>query len=158
MFNLALFALALLGLVISYLKSPAKTRKALKIAWNSFVRVMPMMLGIVGLIGLALTLLSPESIRLVFNNNSWWSTTLAAVIGAITLMPAIIAFPLAGSLLREGAGIMPVAAFATTLTMVGVLTAPMEMRFFGKRYTVLRNTFSFIAALCIALIMGRVLA
>lgn len=41
--------------------------------------------------------------------------------------PAIIAFPLAGSLLRSGATTMTVAAFITTLVMGGFVTAPLEM-------------------------------
>lgn len=158
MFNIILFALTFIFLGISYFKSPLKTKKALKIAWNSFVRIMPMMLGVIGLIGIMLTLMSPETIGLIFNNESWWSTSLAALIGAITMIPAFIAFPLAASLLREGAGVMPIAAFVTTLTMVGFVTAPMEISIFGRRYTFLRNALSFAAAIVIAYLMALVLA
>ncbi|GAB6171791.1 permease [Paradesulfitobacterium aromaticivorans] len=157
MFNIALFSLSFVFLGLSYLKSPLKTKKALKIAWNSFVRIMPMMLGVIGLIGIMLTLMSPETIGLVFNNKSWWSTSLAALIGSITLIPAFIAFPLAASLLREGAGVMPIAAFVTTLTMVGIITAPMEISIFGHRYTLLRNALSFATAIVIAYIMALIL-
>lgn len=140
------------------MKSPQKTKKALKIAWKSFVRILPMMLTIIGLIGLMLTFISPETIKFVFSNQHWWSTSLAALLGSILLMPAFIAFPLAASLLREGAGLMPIAAFVTTLTMVGIVSVPMEISIFGKRYTFLRNALSFVAAIIIALIMGSVLS
>ncbi len=158
MFNVILFILALLALSLSYVQSPGKTQKALKIAWTSFIRILPMMLGIIGLIGLVLTLLAPATIQAVFNNAQWWSTALAAVLGSLTIMPAFIAFPLAASFLREGAGVMPIAAFVTTLTMVGIVTAPMEISFFGRRLTLWRNILSFFAAIIIAYIMGRVLA
>lgn len=158
MFNLILFVLTGVLLIVSYMKSPQKTKKALKIAWKSFVRILPMMLTIIGLIGLMLTFISPETIKFVFSNQHWWSTSLAALLGSITLMPAFIAFPLAASLLREGAGLMPIAAFVTTLTMVGIVSAPMEISIFGKRYTFLRNVLSFVAAIIIALIMGSILS
>lgn len=158
MFNIILFVLTVIFLIFSYVKSPQKTMKALKIAWNSFIRILPMMLTIIGVIGLMLTFISPETIKFIFSNQHWWSTSLAALVGAITLMPAFIAFPLAASLIREGAGLMPIAAFVTTLTMVGIVTAPMEISMFGKRYTFLRNALSFVAALLIALAMGKILS
>lgn len=158
MFNLILFVLTGVLLIVSYMKNPQKTKKALKIAWKSFVRILPMMLTIIGLIGLMLTFISPETIKFVFSNQHWWSTSLAALLGSIMLMPAFIAFPLAASLLREGAGLMPIAAFVTTLTMVGIVSVPMEISIFGKRYTFLRNVLSFVAAIIIALIMGRILS
>jgi uncharacterized membrane protein YraQ (UPF0718 family) len=69
----------------------------------------------------------------------------------------LVAFPLAGSLLRSGATIMTISAFITTLVMVGVVTAPMEIKALGKKFTLLRNGLGFIAALMIAGIMGVLL-
>ena len=158
MFNIILFSITFICLGLSYVKNPGKTKKALKIAWNSFTRMLPMMLGIIGLIGIMLTILAPETIKQVFSNASLWSTVAAAIVGSITLIPAFIAFPLAASLIREGAGVMPIAAFVTTLTMVGIITLPMEINLLGRRYTFLRNALSFLAAIIIALVMGKLLA
>jgi uncharacterized membrane protein YraQ (UPF0718 family) len=72
-------------------------------------------------------------------------------------MPSLIAFPLAGSLLRSGATIMTIAAFVTTLVMVGLVTAPMEIKTLGRKFTLLRNGLGFISALVIAVIMGVIL-
>jgi len=69
----------------------------------------------------------------------------------------LVAFPLAGSLLRSGATVMTISAFITTLVMVGVVTAPMEIKALGKEFTLLRNGLGFIAALVIAGIMGALL-
>ena len=52
---------------------------------------------------------------------------------------------------------MSVAAFITTLTMVGVVTLPLEIKEMGKKITILRNVFSFVFAIVIALIMGVIL-
>jgi uncharacterized membrane protein YraQ (UPF0718 family) len=72
-------------------------------------------------------------------------------------MPAVVAFPLAASLLANGASVQSVAAFITTLTMIGVVTLPLEIKEFGRRMALLRNVFSAAAALAIALAMGALL-
>lgn len=156
-FNVALYVVALGALAVSGLKDPAKTRQALVVAWRSFLRIVPAMLGIMGVIGLVLTLLPPSFIRTLFANENLWGMLAVSGVGAVTLVPGFIAYPLAGSLVRQGAGLVPVAAFVTTLMMVGVVTAPLEAQYFGKRFTFLRNTLSFVAAVGIALGMGVLL-
>lgn len=53
-----------------------------------------------------------------------------------------------------GAPPASLAAFVTTLTMVGTVTAPIEISYFGKRFTLLRQSLSFITAILIGLLMG----
>ncbi|NLX74993.1 MAG: permease, partial [Synergistaceae bacterium] len=50
--------------------------------------------------------------------------------------------------------VVPSVAFLTTLTMVGIVTFPLEKKEFGTKFTAIRNGFSFIFAIIIALIMG----
>lgn len=49
----------------------------------------------------------------------------------------------------RGAGYMQIAAFISTLMMVGIVTMPVEISYFGKKATIVRNVtafgFSFIA-------------
>jgi hypothetical protein len=47
--------------------------------------------------------------------------------------------------------------FLTTLTMVGLVTFPLERREFGLRFTTTRNIFSFAFAIMIALAMGVII-
>ena len=51
---------------------------------------------------------------------------IAAVVGCITLIPGFVAFPLAASLVKAGAGYGQIAMFVSTLMMVGVATFPLE--------------------------------
>ena len=157
MFNIVLFALTLAALIYSFKKDRQKTRQALKIAYNSFRNILPNMLGIIGMIGLMLALVPRETIEGLFGNNSPLGILIISAVGSVTLIPAFIAFPLAASLLQAGASIMAVSSFITTLLMVGVITAPMEIQYFGKKFAILRNAFSLAAALGMAVIMGVVL-
>jgi uncharacterized membrane protein YraQ (UPF0718 family) len=62
-----------------------------------------------------------------------------------------------GSFVDAGASIVPAVAFLTTLTMVGVVTIPLEKKEFGLKFTVARNILSFVAAMIIAVTMGVLL-
>src|SRR4030065_1891713 len=158
MFVWLIWASAALVLALSYFKNREKTVSALR-ASLKFLRSMALPpLLIVWTIGFLLALLPPEVIsRTIGGEAGFMGVVLAAVVGSIVLIQAFIAFPLAGSLLREGANISAVAAFVTTLVMVGIVTSPLEAKCFGKKFAFWRNLLSFLFALMIALTMGAVL-
>ena len=81
---------------------------------------------------------------------------IAATVGSITLIPGFVAFPTAAMLLKNGAGYMQIGAFLSTLMMVGIVTMPVEIKYFGKKLTMLRNLFAFIFSFIVAYIIGRV--
>lgn len=109
-------------------------------------------------IGFILAFLPTEVITKTIGEDAGFKgIILAALFGSVVLIQAFIAFPLAGSFLRQGASVTAIAAFVTTLVMVGVVTAPLEAKFFGKKFTFLRNSLSFLFAIIIALLMGVIL-
>ena len=158
LFNIILYAAAAVFLMISFFKDKAKTKMALKRAWKSFENIMPQFLSVLVIIGIVLSILNAQTISMLIGKNSGFLGVIAlAIIGAITLIPAFVAFPLAASLLQNGAGYMQLAAFVSTLIMVGVVTMPLEMKFFGKKATLLRNALAFLFSFGIAAIIGMVL-
>jgi len=151
------YGVALSLLLLSFIKDRQKTRRSLVKAWKSFQNILPQMLGMITSIGLLLALLSPAVISEVIGSSSgWWGVLLAAVIGSITLIPAFVAFPMAAILLENGAGYMQLSAFVSTLTMVGVITFPLEIRFFGKKFTILRNSLAFALSFVVAFVISKV--
>ncbi|NCO28070.1 MAG: permease, partial [Caldiserica bacterium] len=84
-------------------------------------------------------------------------TIAVSLLGAVLFIPSVISFPLAGSLLQSGASVTSVAAFITTLTMIGFVTLPLEIKILGKKFAALRNGFSYIVALLISFLMGVIL-
>ncbi|MDD4363977.1 MAG: permease, partial [Atribacterota bacterium] len=124
-----IYSLLIFSLLLSFWKNRQKTLKSFLIAGRAFLKTAPSLLTILGIVGLILGILTPETIsKLIGSEAGYWATGIAAILGAITLIPSLIAFPLAGSLLRSGATIMTISAFITTLVMVGVVTAPMEIK------------------------------
>lgn len=105
-----------------------------------------------------LSILGPSQISsLIGGDSGWWGTLLASIIGSITLIPGFIAFPLAATLIENGAGFMQISAFISTLMMVGIVTMPMEIKFFGKKATYLRNGLAFVFSLFVAYVIGVVI-
>ncbi|MFA5468231.1 MAG: permease [Sphaerochaetaceae bacterium] len=155
--NIFFYSLAALLLIISLIKDREKTKKSLKKAWKSFENILPQMLGMITAIGIILAVLSPNVISSIIGASSgWWGVVTAAIIGSVTLIPAFVAFPLAAILLHNGAGYMQLSAFVSTLTMVGVITVPLETKYFGKKFTLLRNILAFALAFLVAFVIGKV--
>jgi uncharacterized membrane protein YraQ (UPF0718 family) len=152
-----LLILAVAGVLFSYTKDHEKTRKALTSSLRSFMGLVPFLLSMTALIGLVLALLPPGMLAEVFSHHGAAGFWAISLVGALVTMPAPVAFPLAGSLLHQGVSLSALAAFITTLTMVGIVTAPMEIAAFGRRFTIIRQTLSFILAICIGAVMGRIL-
>jgi uncharacterized membrane protein YraQ (UPF0718 family) len=158
MFTIILYILAIGLLFLSFLKDREKTNMALKKAWKSFENILPQFLSILIIIGIILAVLSPQTIsKLIGQQSGWFGMVIASFIGSITLIPGFVAFPLASALLKSGAGFMQIAVFISTLMMVGVVTIPIEIKYFGKKATVLRNVLAFIFSYIVAIAIGVVL-
>jgi len=155
---IAINILAVVGLLIAFVKDRNKTVKSLVVAGKSFIEILPMVFIIVIIIGLLLGFIPPDEIsRFVGEQSGLKGVLLVGVVGAFMHTPSLLSFPLAASLLEEGASVSAVAAFITTLTMIGMVTLPLEIKELGKKMALLRNGLSFIIAIIIALIMGAVL-
>lgn len=158
MFTIILYVLAAGLLLLSFLKDRKKTKMALKKAWKSFENILPQFLSILIIIGIMLAVLSPETIsKLIGQQSGWIGMVIAAVIGSITLIPGFVAFPLASALLKSGAGFMQIAVFISTLMMVGIVTVPLEIKYFGKKAAILRNVLALIFSFVVAIAIGVVL-
>ncbi len=157
-FVLSFWGITIILFVISLIKDKKKTFVSMKKSKKMMGHMVIEIISIIFLIGLILTLIPPESIEnLLGSANVFLSTIVAAIVGSITLIPAFVAFPLVGSFVDVGASIVPAVAFLTTLTMVGIVTFPLEKQEFGLKFAVTRNVLSFSFAIVIALTMGVIL-
>ena len=157
--NKIFYLLTISLVLLSFFKDKEKTKQSLKKAWKSFVNILPKLLGIVSAVGIIIAFLDPETIgKLIGDSSGWYGVILAAIIGSITLIPGFVAFPTAAMLLQNGAGYMQLGAFISSLMMVGLVTIPMEIEYFGKKVAILRNTLAFCFSLIVAVIIGKVVA
>ena len=148
------WSVASIALLVSWWRDPDRTVKAILVCGRSLKALIPGVLGMIALVGLVLALVPQEALTKLFTTKGVLGYAMISLVGSIFTMPAPVAFPLAGSLLRLGAAPAVLATFITTLTMVGIVSAPVEISYFGLRFTLLRQSLSFVAAIAIGLLMG----
>lgn len=157
-FTYILYAVTAILLAISFFKSRMKTLLSLKKAWKMFLSMLPQFLAILFLIGLMLAVIKPETIQKVIGAESGvLGMILSGTVGAVAIIPVLVAFPVASQLLQNGAGIMQIAIFISTLTTVGIITIPLESKYLGKKIAILRNVLFFIFSFFVAFVVGVML-
>ena len=157
-FTYSLYGISAVLLGVSFVKDKKKTVLSIKRAWKMFVTVLPQLIAILLLAGLLLAAVTPEIIQQVIGTESGFlGVIVTSLLGAVTLVPVLIAFPITAELLKNGAGITQIAVFIFTLTMVGFITLPMEIKYLGKKTAVLRNVLAYLFAFATAYVIGALL-
>jgi uncharacterized membrane protein YraQ (UPF0718 family) len=151
------YLIAIIFLIISFRKDKKKTTIALKKAWKSFENLLPQRYSVLMIVGLMLSVMNADVIsKIIGADSGFLGVAIAAIVGAITLIPPYVSFPTAAMLLQKGAGYMQIGTFVSALMMVGIATMPIEMKYFGKKLTILRNVFAFIFSFVVGLIIKLV--
>ncbi|AOT72316.1 permease [Geosporobacter ferrireducens] len=144
-------------LILSFIKSKAKTSLALKKAWKMFLSVLPQFLAVLIFVGLMLAVVQRETIQAVIGSESGGKgVCLSALLGSAAAIPALIAFPIASELLKSGAGLIQINVFIFTLTTVSLVTMPLEIKYLGRKITLLRNLLALIFSFIAAFIIGGI--
>ena len=119
-----------------------------------FNKTLPDYLKLLMIISVILLLSQDFIITYLSQDNIFIGLILSLLIGSVTMMPGFIAYPLAKILVNNGVPYMVVAGFVTSLMLVGIVTFPLEKKYFGTKATLMRNSLSFMVAFGIAILMG----
>jgi uncharacterized membrane protein YraQ (UPF0718 family) len=139
---------------ISFVFDRKKTFKGIKIGLKMFTKILPTLLSVIILVSVVLYFTSDEFLMNYLGEKAGLEAyAFAAVIGAVSIIPGFISYPLAGILVNAGVSYSVIAVFITTLKMVGVLTIPIEARFFGYKIAIIRNALAFVGAIIVGAIM-----
>jgi uncharacterized membrane protein YraQ (UPF0718 family) len=158
MTSIVLYSLAFLLLAISTMKDLGKTKKSLKIAWNTFKKMLPSVITIMVGVGILLTALNKEMIsKLIGSESGILGIVIALITGSVAMIPSFIAFPLGGALLKAGAGYPQMAAFVSTIMAVGLITLPMEIKYFSRQIALKRAALSFLVCVIFTAVIGLVM-
>lgn len=135
-----------------------KTQAAVKAGWSSLTNLLPLLLAIFALVGLFQEFLPPQLIESVLGReNRFISLVLGGLLGAISIGPPLASYPIAGSLLAEGAWPPAVAAFILSWISVGIITLPFEAGIFTWRFALLRNGLTLLTAMLSGFLLGGLL-
>ena len=147
---LAIIILTAVLSLISFVFDRKKTLKGIKKGMMMFFKILPTLLSVIIIVSVVLYLVSDEVlIKYLGKDAGLGAYVSAALIGSVSIIPGFIAYPLAGILLKTGVSFSVLSVFITTLKMVGILTIPIEARFFGLKTAIIRNSLSFIGAILV---------
>jgi len=147
-----LFIFTLIAVILSFIANRKKTLQGLKMALNLFLNILPSFITVLIAVAFLLAFLPKEVLaKLLGEKSGAFGFVIAALLGSVSLIPGIVAYPLSSVLLKNGASYPVIAVFITTLMMVGIITLPVESKFFGFKVAFTRNLLSFIGALIIGL-------
>lgn len=152
-----LLTITAICLIISLIADKNKTWKGVVKGMKMFLNLLPVILSVIIMISVVLFFLPNETIvKYLGKDAGFMGYIIAAIMGSIALIPGFIAYPLAGILVKNGVSYPIIGVFITTLMMVGILTLPLEIKYFGVRVAVLRNVLYFIGAIVIGIVIGLV--
>jgi uncharacterized membrane protein YraQ (UPF0718 family) len=136
--------------VVSYFFDKKKTVAGIRSGLTMFLHILPGMVVLIWLISILIYLLPQGVIAHYLGKEAGLSAyLLAAIFGAIALMPGFIAYPFAGVLLRNGVSYQVIGMFLSTLLMVGVLSIQLEARYYGWKVAMTRNLVYLVGAIII---------
>lgn len=150
-----LLIIAVITIIGLFITNKSKTWTGIKQGLLMFVKILPAILSVLILVSIFLYLIPNELIVEYLGEDAGLTGYIfAAIAGSIALIPGFIAYPLAGILVKTGVSYPVIAVFITTLMMVGILTLPVEIKFFGIRVSLLRNALYFLGALLVGFLIG----
>ena len=140
--------------ILSFLFNQKKTIEGTLKGLKQFIRILPTLLSVLIIISIVLFFISDELLMEYLGKQAGVGAYVsAALLGSVSLLPGFIAYPLAGILVNSGVSYSVIAVFITTLMMVGILTIPIEARYFGMKTTLLRNALSLVGAVIVGGLM-----
>jgi len=125
---------------------------ALKSSSRQFLNLLPILLGVLLLIGLFNVFVSRQALASIFSGDAGLDTLWGACLGSILTGNPINSYVIGGELLNQGVSLFAVTAFIVSWVSVGLIQLPAEVAALGKRFALLRNAFAFLLSIGIALL------
>lgn len=113
---------------------------------------VPVLTGVLLLVGLINTAISKELIARIFTGKSFLDPLIGSLFGAVAAGNPLTSYVIGGELLKNGVSLIAVVAFILTWVTVGVLQLPAESMMLGRKFALIRNGVSFVMAIIIALL------
>jgi len=146
-------AVAAALMLLSYIKDKGKTKKALITTGKIALNVLPVLFFIFILMGVINIYVTKDVVaKLLGTGSGIWGILIGELVGAIALIEPAAVFPFSGSLIAKGATYGVIYAFASTAVLIGIATLPAEVKFMGKKFTIVRNVLTFVLVFLIGLV------
>lgn len=128
-----------------------KLKSALIKPARSMFNSLPILVGIVLLIGLANTLIPRSFYAYLFSKNVILNSIIGSGLGSIFAGNPITSYILGGELLKQGISLVVVTSFLVAWVTVGLVQLPAEALLLGRKFAIWRNILSFIFSIIVAI-------
>jgi predicted Fe-Mo cluster-binding NifX family protein len=117
---------------------------------RQFGGMIPVVIGVVLLIGLFHAFAGKKHITSLFGGGGFRDLVQAALAGSLFAGNPVNSYIIGGELLSQGVGLAAVTAFMVAWVGVGLVQMPAEIAALGGRFALFRNVLSFLASLGVA--------
>jgi len=119
--------------------------------------MLPVLVGVILLLGLISVLVPKVWITQVFVGNPVQDTLVGSTVGSLFAGNALTSYVIGGELLKRGVSLFAVTAFIVAWVTVGLVQLPVEAFFLGKKFVVIRNITSFVLSVFLAILVTFIL-
>jgi len=127
-------------------------KRAFRGLLNNLKMSIPILLGVLLLIGLINTLVPKAFFSRVFTGNRVLDPLIGAVFGSVAAGSPLTSYVIGGELLNNGISLAAVLAFIVSWVTVGAVQLPAESMMLGKSFALLRNGICLIMSVAIAVL------
>ncbi len=120
-------------------------------AFKSFGTTLPIMLGIILILGLFRTFVSKEMVISIFTGDTFQSTFIGALVGSIFTGNPVTSYIIGGELIKENVNLLAITSFIVAWVTVGIIQLPAEAGILGRKFAFNRNILSFILSILVSI-------
>ncbi len=125
-------------------------KKAFSKALIGFISITPMLIAVIGLVGLMQVYLTPDMLSRLFGYGPVLDTLSGTLAGAVSMGQGMISYVVAEGLMEQGVSHYALSAFILSWITLGFVQLPAEASVFGIKFTVYRNILTLISTIVIA--------
>ncbi|NQS89833.1 hypothetical protein HQ584_08605 [Patescibacteria group bacterium] len=129
-----------------------KLKIAITKSAKGMLNSLPILVGVVLLIGLASTLIPKSFYNTLFSKNVVLDSIVGSGLGSILAGNPVTSYVIGGELLKQGISLVAVTSFLVAWVTVGLVQFPAEALLLGRRFAILRNILSFVFSIIVAII------
>ena len=120
-------------------------------AFKSFGTTLPIMLGIILILGLFRTFISKEMLISIFTGDTFQSTFIGALVGSVFTGNPVTSYIIGGELIKENVNLLAITSFIVAWVTVGIIQLPAEAGILGRKFAFNRNILSFILSILVSM-------
>lgn len=131
--------------------------RSIKNSLKTLSSALPIMVGVLLLVNFLNIFLS-NYYNQIFTGNNFIDPLIGNILGSISFGIPITSYIIGGELLDKGISLLAITAFIMSWTTVGFFMIPLEAKFFGKKFAIIRNSVNFIFSMIIAILVVYIIS